>query len=255
MTAKELAARQKHIVVGHRGYPHRFPENSLLGYREALRLGVDMIEVDVNLSLDKVPMVIHDDRLDALSGASGFIADYTAAQLEKLDFGGRMGPEFAGLRIPTLYQVCDMVKDMPEAILDIDFKVSLSTWETMEIVLKILGEYRLTDRCVFNCCDLAVIKHLSRDLGLLTVGAPHFYPGTVNFEPGKEGSYAWMWAICIPYADLSKEWADYFHSWGMRFGSVSPERNLPLALKCQMDFAVCDDPIPYLRAIGREPRP
>lgn len=255
MTAKELAENQKYIVVGHRGYPHRYPENSLIGYREAVRVGVDLIEVDVNLSKDREPMVIHDTRIDRLSNGHGLISDYTMKELRQLDFGFRKGPEFAGLHLPTLYEVCEMVKDDPNALMDVDIKVNHETEETLAVALRVLEEYKLLDRCVFNCCDCAVLKTIRRDLGLLTVGTAHFSPDVVNFETGPEGSYKWMWALCVPHDMMSKEWADYFHHLGIRYGCVAPEENLELALACDMDFAVCDNPIPYLQALGRNPRP
>lgn len=255
MTAKELDKNQKHIIVGHRGYPHRYPENSLIGYREAVRVGVDLIEVDVNLSKDREPMVIHDNRIDRLSDGHGLISDYTMKELRRMDFGFRKGPEFAGLKIPTLYEVCEMVKDDPDALMDIDIKVSHETRETLDVALRVLGEYKLIDRCVFNCCDCNVLKYLRGELGLLTVGTTHFSPDVVNFEPGPEGSYKWMWALCVPTGMLTKEWAAYFRDMGIRYGCVAPEKDIQLALDCDMDFAVCDDPIPYMHAIGRIPRP
>ncbi len=252
MTAKELDKTQKNIVVGHRGYPKRYPENSLIGYREALRVGVDLIEVDVNLSKDGVPMVIHDNRIDRLSNGSGLVGEHTLKELRTLDFGFRKGIEFAGLRLPTLYEVCEMVKDDPDALMDVDIKVSENTEETLAVALRVLDEYKLRDRCVFNCCDCNVVRHLRRDLDLLTVGTASFSPDIVNYEPD---SYRWMWAVCVPFECLSEESAVFFHDHGIRYGCVAPEDNLPLALSCGMDFAVCDDPIPYLEAIGRQPRP
>ena len=118
--------------------------------------------------------------------------------------------------------------------------------------LRVLDEYGLRDRCVFNCCDCNVVRHLRRDLDLLTVGTADFSPDIVNYAPD---AYQWMWAVCVPFDCLSVESARFFHDRGIRYGCVAPEDNLSLAQVCDMDFAVCDDPIPYLRAVGRQPRP
>jgi Glycerophosphoryl diester phosphodiesterase len=51
-------------IVGHRGYPAKYPENTVMGFQAAIALGVDAIELDVQLTGDGVPVVLHDVRLD-----------------------------------------------------------------------------------------------------------------------------------------------------------------------------------------------
>jgi glycerophosphoryl diester phosphodiesterase len=92
------------VVYGHRGAPAEYPENTLAGFRRALELGVEGIELDVHLSKDGVPVVIHDETVDRTTNGTGAVADLTVEELRKLDAGD-------GEYVPTLAEVLDLVGD------------------------------------------------------------------------------------------------------------------------------------------------
>src|ERR1700675_773367 len=71
-------------VIGHRGAAGLAPENTLAGFRKAAEIGVGWVEVDVHLSADGVPVVIHDDTLDRTTSGTGPVAAKSAAALEAL---------------------------------------------------------------------------------------------------------------------------------------------------------------------------
>lgn len=71
-------------VYAHRGASATHPENSLAAFEEALRLGVQGIELDVRATSDGVPVVIHDGGLQRTFGVDRFIADLTAAELRSI---------------------------------------------------------------------------------------------------------------------------------------------------------------------------
>lgn len=93
-----LGRPDRPLIFGHRGASQRAPENTLPAFRAALEAGADGVELDVHLSADGVPVVIHDDRVDATTDGSGAVASLSLAQLRALDAGG-------GARIPALEQV------------------------------------------------------------------------------------------------------------------------------------------------------
>lgn len=97
------------IVVGHRGWPLRFPENTLVGFKGALDLGVDAIELDVHVTKDDHVVVIHDEDAGRTTDGKGPVREMTLSELKKLDAGGWFGEEFAGERIPTLEEVMELV--------------------------------------------------------------------------------------------------------------------------------------------------
>ena len=72
---------------------------------------VDGIELDVRCSNDDVLVVMHDETVERTTDGSGKVSDLALAQLRTLDAGSHFGPEFAGVRIPTLDEVLDLVGD------------------------------------------------------------------------------------------------------------------------------------------------
>ena len=104
---KQFTVRQKTKgktpwVVGHRGAMGHAPENTMTSFEQALQLGADMLEFDVRLSKDGVPVIVHDANLDRTSNRSLFVADLNVKDLLELDAGSWFDLRFAGERIPRL---------------------------------------------------------------------------------------------------------------------------------------------------------
>lgn len=89
-------------VVGHRGAAAAAPENTLAGFRAAAACGTRWVEVDVALTADGVPVLLHDETLDRTSNGKGSIAAMRAADVARLDAGSWFSPRFAGEPMPTL---------------------------------------------------------------------------------------------------------------------------------------------------------
>ncbi|MEU9083682.1 glycerophosphodiester phosphodiesterase [Streptomyces sp. NPDC048357] len=75
-------------AVGHRGDPYRVRENTLPSIRSAFARGADAVEIDVRLTRDGVPVLLHDDTLQRLWGHDVRLGDVTAPQLKELTEGG-----------------------------------------------------------------------------------------------------------------------------------------------------------------------
>lgn len=76
------------LVIAHRGASGFAPENTLAAFKLALALGVDGVEMDVQLSADGHPVVIHDSRINRTTNGSGTVSRLTLDQLQSLDAGG-----------------------------------------------------------------------------------------------------------------------------------------------------------------------
>jgi glycerophosphoryl diester phosphodiesterase len=105
-----LGARVPIVVVAHRGYHHRAPENTLGAFRAAIDVGADFAELDVQETADGEIVVLHDRDLMRMAGDPRRIADLTLAEARRLDLGRKAGPEFAGERIPTLAEVIALAR-------------------------------------------------------------------------------------------------------------------------------------------------
>ena len=130
--------RERPLIFAHRGASRVAPENTLAAFRQAVEIGADGIELDVQLSADGVPVVIHDTTVDRTTDGSGWVRDLTLAQLQELDAGGHAGAAFAGERIPTLEEVLAEVGDR----LLIDIELKYPTLETVSLEGQIIEVIR-----------------------------------------------------------------------------------------------------------------
>ena len=93
------------MVIAHRGASYYRPENTFSSFEEALRMGADMIELDVLFTKDNVPVVIHDEKLTRLAGTNENISNLTIAQLGRAEVGSWFDNKYKGEKIPTLSEV------------------------------------------------------------------------------------------------------------------------------------------------------
>jgi Glycerophosphoryl diester phosphodiesterase family len=97
-------------VCGHRGYSLLFPENTMPAIAAAKTWGATTIEIDVVLTAEGEPVVLHDRTLDRTTDGHGFAADFTLGQIRSFDAAVGFHPHFAGTRIPTLTEVLGWAK-------------------------------------------------------------------------------------------------------------------------------------------------
>ncbi|MFF7636848.1 glycerophosphodiester phosphodiesterase [Kitasatospora sp. NPDC008050] len=106
-------ARPRPLAVAHRGDPYRFRENTLPSVAAALAAGADAVEVDVQLTRDGVPVLLHDPTLKRLWGLDRPVRALTAERLAAQRFEG-------GRRVPALAEALGLLAEHPAARLLID---------------------------------------------------------------------------------------------------------------------------------------
>ncbi len=95
------------LIAAHRGASGYAPENTMAAFVLAVKLGADLLELDVRMSKDGELVVIHDGTVDRTTSHSGAVADFTLAELHAMDAGGRFGARYKGEPIPSLEEVLD----------------------------------------------------------------------------------------------------------------------------------------------------
>lgn len=107
------------IVYGHRGAKGEAPENTLPSFAHAYRHGIRHFELDLVLSKDGVPMLVHDLTVDRTTSHKGSVSQYTAAQLGEMDARRNVTkwPQKTG--IPTLEQLLDQFTDLEHLQLEV----------------------------------------------------------------------------------------------------------------------------------------
>lgn len=108
-------------VIAHRGVHRQIPENTLAAYQRAIEIRADFVEIDVRTTQDGALVSIHNNTVDAYvtDGTRGKVRDFTLRQLQALDIGSRVGPQWRDQRVPTIDEVLALCKDKIGVYLDI----------------------------------------------------------------------------------------------------------------------------------------
>lgn len=126
--------------IAHRGASGLAPENTVTAFKRAVEIGADGIELDVRLSSDGAPFVLHDARLERTTDGEGLIAEIPSAALQRLDAGAKFGGSHAQTPIPTLDEALAATAPIPTYI---EIKVDGAVPAVIETVRRIGA----TDRC------------------------------------------------------------------------------------------------------------
>jgi len=163
------------LNIAHRGASSVAPANTLAAFEKAVELGADGVELDVHLSADGVPVVIHDFTVDATTDGSGRVGEMTLAQLKQLDAGSYFDPAFAGERIPTLEEVLELAGE--RLLLNIELKGTSPCDDGLEqAVAALIEQHGLGDRVLFSSFNPFSLRRVKRI-------APHIPTGLL-YAPG-----------------------------------------------------------------------
>jgi glycerophosphoryl diester phosphodiesterase len=140
------------LLYAHRGARVEYPENSLLAFEAALAQGADVLELDVHLSRDGVPVVHHDPTGARTAGVRRELRHCTLEELRAWDIG--RGPH-EQVRVPTLAEVLDR---FPEAPLNVDLK-QLEP-DMTAAVLRVIAERAAEPRVLLTSFSAEVLQRV-----------------------------------------------------------------------------------------------
>ena len=95
-------------LIGHRGVKDIAPENTLKSINKAIQFKLKWIEIDVKISKDHIPFLLHDDLLDRTTSGRGFPYKFAYEEIKNLDAGTWFNPRFNQLYPPTLQEVLEL---------------------------------------------------------------------------------------------------------------------------------------------------
>jgi len=153
--------------IAHRGDSARAPENTLPAFRKALRLGVKRLELDVRFTADGNPVLMHDPTVDRTTTGTGPVESLSLADLRTLDAGSWFSDAYAGVKVPTLYEVLELGRTRGAT-----FLVELKTRPTPQQMDTFLNRFRwlgVLDRVrVMSFDEQTVLDVRAAQPGLLT---------------------------------------------------------------------------------------
>lgn len=182
-------------LIGHRGYPALYPENTILSFKKAIEVGCVGIELDVRLSKDNKVVVIHDKSLERTTDGRGLVSDYTLKELKKLDAG-------KGEKIPTLDEVLDEIKDVKLLI-----ELKEDSQKICNEVIKLAGKRKNTFFISFSLDAILNIKKIN----------PKFSTGLIFSKPlvEPENYVRYLNALCPRLDRLEPKIAGFSKQYGL----------------------------------------
>lgn len=184
-----------HKIFAHRGFSGKYPENTMLAFEKMLETGCAGTELDVQLTKDNQPVIIHDESLERTTNGSGMVADFTLAQLQELTADAKFAGQCIPQHIPTLREYFEFICDTG-MITNIEMKTGINQYPSIEkIVIDMIHEFKMEDRVwissfnhytILRCWELCPELHYGllincwiKDIGAY---AQKLHATTVNAE-------------------------------------------------------------------------
>lgn len=205
------SAMRPPMYQGHRGYwRDGAQENTLAAFQAAAERGLQMVEMDVRLSVDQIPVVVHDEDLQRIAGRPEKVAESRAADLLRW------------AQVPSLEQV--LTDNHVPRLLNIEIKSSgfgdgLLEKKIADLILK----HKAQDRVLFSSFNPLALVRLSK----LLPEVPRALLATREIEPGNSIYLRYLWLA--PYIKIHLLHLDHRDMTGNRLAKWK-KRNIPVAL-------------------------
>lgn len=242
---------RKIIVEGHRGYCAKYPENTLISFEAAWKLGVDAFEFDVWLTSDKVPVLIHDGNALRTCGVDKHVRDMTLAEVKTLDacYEAKFGEQYKGqgITVPTLEEtLAAAAEQRPDVLFGVEIKEY--TEECVDLTVELLKRYGVFDRCWFYAFNARIIKYIKTKYNGRTMGYADIY--MPEFEAD---SYSYYDEIGLSMTFVRSELCAFYVAKGMpiHMFCADTEEDVRLCIARGASLITANDPIPLMRVLGR----
>jgi glycerophosphoryl diester phosphodiesterase len=215
------------MIMGHRGAAALEPENTLLSIDRAIEIGVDAVEIDVRLSKDKTPLVIHDATLDRTTNGTGPVSSYELNEINELDAG-------KGETIPTLQEVFDLIDSRVTIVIE------LKESDTERPVVELIEKNRLEEKVYVISFWHELVKAAKKmngsiKTGILMVGCP---------VDSCVATHASADALVMRYSFVNRKFVELAHKEGLRvfIWNIDDALLLPPYVEMGVDGIGSNDP-------------
>lgn len=234
--------KEKHSLIwAHRGFAARYPENTMIAFEKALEAGADGIELDVQLTKDGMPVVIHDEQIDRTTTGSGWVNALTYEELAGFDAGSWFDESFSDERIPRLEDVLDLMEEHA-FLLNIELKNGLVPYEQLEdIVLKAIRDRALDDRIVlssFNHYSLKKVREMHPTMETAALFMEGLYEPWTYIRSFQATSLHCFFPVAVP--DMIQ--GAKRNETPLRAFTVNDEAHLKNLIHQRIDGVITDDP-------------
>ena len=220
-------------VAGHRGNPAEAPENTMASFRNAMEAGLDMIELDIQMSGDGELVIMHNLTVDQTTDGTGAIREMTLKEIRSLDAGCRFHEEYRGEKVPLFEEFLELTKEYPDMLYDFELKEypvagnERRAYETADRVTALIEEYGLGDKCVLNAFSAMLLQYIHD-----------------KYDGRYRDPYNILYCACV-CEDFTRETFDRLKQRGIDTWAGTRFNNremLELARRCGATLITCDNP-------------
>ena len=137
-------------IFAHRGASGYAPENTMDAFKLAVKQGAEGIELDVQLSKDGIPVVIHDETIDRVTNGHGYVKDYTLEELKNFTIMKGKYQEYEHSKIPTLEEVLVYAKK-ENLTVNIELKTGIYWYpEIEEKTVDLVKKTKMEDLVIYS---------------------------------------------------------------------------------------------------------
>ncbi|MDX2071849.1 MAG: glycerophosphodiester phosphodiesterase family protein [Haliscomenobacter sp.] len=122
------------LAVSHRGDWTYAPENSVAAVQRCIDLGIDIVEIDVQLTKDGHLVLMHDKTVDRTTNGKGKVSDLTLAEIKNLRLKNAAGVQWTRQQVPTLEEIMTLTKD--KIMVNVDKTESVMLREAYQVLVK-----------------------------------------------------------------------------------------------------------------------
>ena len=195
----KITVDERMTVAAHRGDSYNYHENTMTAFKEAYRVGADMIETDVRMTKDGALILMHDDTVNRTTNGKGKVSRLTLEEIKDLNAGDRLNTE----GVPTFLEFIEWLVRTPLTV-NIEIKEYFTDGndaraaECIDKVISLVEKYLLDDRILINSFDAAVLEYVYKKYGK-KYKLHGFYPYcemfNVNIDPTEYLYCACIWDI------------------------------------------------------------
>lgn len=201
------------IIIAHRGASAYYPENTMIAFEKGMEMGAEMLEIDVTLSKDKVPVVFHDAKLNRHTNGKGYVSDFTLEELRQLDAGSWFSKQYAGQQMPTLEEVIDFASG--NISLNIEIKPEAvsndRTHGVEEQVINLVKKYDMESHISISSFDYRALEKLNKLAPRLSTALLYNKKQSGSILPHQLVKMYKVDAFNCSYRQLSKKWISDLH--------------------------------------------
>lgn len=231
-------------IVAHRGGSCEHAENSLPAFEAASRSGVDAVEMDVHISSDGEPFILHDSELDQTTSGSGPVNAMTAAELERITVLPDAGP------LPRLGDVLDLFGDTKmDLLVEVKHHRDRSPYEGIEMAIAdCIREHRIAERVIAIGFQTGALVSIARMVpGVRTCQS---YSRIFERDPRSDEDILadltgkGFWGIMAFAYEVTPAFVSLVRDSGLALGVWTPNGPARLAywLSQPVDFVITDQP-------------